>query len=191
MAMPHWWQTASGWSVSVNRYLHRQRVKQRLLGHYHTWSDFEGGVLYGSVPRVTCRDGFTVSVQGGIHSYSDPRANFGPWSAVELGFPSDPVTDNVRQYKEDESEPDENTVYAYVPVELVDEMLWLHGGIKEDYMKRLFMIRKKRKGPVVTGPDGEPWYFADKMEAKKVRDSIGSEAVVSLGPDHRRNDDGE
>lgn len=33
-------------------------------------------------------------------------------------------------------------------------------------MKKLFMIRERRKGPIVRAQDGEIIYFSNKMEAK-------------------------
>lgn len=46
--------------------------------------------------------------------------------------------------------------------------------------KRLFILRKYRKGPALEG-----LYFHDKMEAKRHRDMLGGDTVVSYGPDHR------
>lgn len=48
-------------------------------------------------------------------------------------------------------------------------------------MKRLFVIRKYKKGPIVEGK-----FFDNKQEAKKVRDSLGGDYVVSIGPDHSK-----
>jgi hypothetical protein len=50
-------------------------------------------------------------------------------------------------------------------------------------MKRLFVLRYGKGGSLVKGDDGVPLYFANKPEAKKVRDVI-KDAVVSYGPDH-------
>lgn len=49
-------------------------------------------------------------------------------------------------------------------------------------MKRLFMLRHGKGGSVVTGDDGNPLYFSNKMEAKQVRKE---NQVVSVGPDHK------
>ena len=48
-------------------------------------------------------------------------------------------------------------------------------------MKKLFIIRKGRRGPAI--PDE---FFSDKMIAKQRRDELGSEYVVSYGPDHKK-----
>jgi hypothetical protein len=52
-------------------------------------------------------------------------------------------------------------------------------------MLKLFMIREYRKGPIVRGQDEQVIYFANKMEAKELRDRLGDPAVVSLAPDHK------
>ena len=48
-------------------------------------------------------------------------------------------------------------------------------------MKKLFMIRERKKGPIFRAQDGEIVYFDNKMEAKLFRDRLGHPAVVSLG----------
>lgn len=79
-------------------------------------------------PRVVCADGFSVSIQASSFTYSNPRLNVAEgFTEVELGFPSEP-DDLIRDYAEDWSEPT-NTVYGYVPVEIVDKLLEKHGGI--------------------------------------------------------------
>ena len=37
--------------------------------------------------RLTCDDGFSISIQASTTHYSSPRTNYGPYDAVELGFP--------------------------------------------------------------------------------------------------------
>lgn len=49
-------------------------------------------------------------------------------------------------------------------------------------MKRLFIVRKYKNGPAVPG-----LFFSDKMEAKKARNELGDNAVVSYGPDHKKS----
>jgi hypothetical protein len=49
---------------------------------------------------------------------------------------------------------------------------------------RLFVLRKRRKGPVITDQFGDPIYYANKMEAKRQRDRLKGTTVVSYGPDH-------
>ena len=53
-------------------------------------------------------------------------------------------------------------------------------------MKRLFMLRSGKGGAPVKGQDGLVLYFSVKPEAKKARDEIGGNTVVSFGPDHMK-----
>ena len=86
--------------------------------------------------RAVCADGFTVSVQASEFSYCTPRDNIGPWTAVECGFPSakDPV---LEEYAEDPSAPIDKddktvqTVYPYVPSDVVMSIIESHGGLVE------------------------------------------------------------
>jgi hypothetical protein len=46
---------------------------------------------------------------------------------------------------------------------------------------KLFMLRHGQGGAIVTGDDGKPLFYSDKMVAKAARKDG---QVVSLGPDH-------
>lgn len=76
---------------------------------------------------VTCQDGFRVSIQGNETGYCNPRNNTGPYTEVELGFPNR-VDNLIMGYAEDPDNPSD-TVYAYVPSEVVLEMILKHGGM--------------------------------------------------------------
>lgn len=86
-------------------------------------------VSHWQFPKIHCVDGFTISMQCSEYHYSTPRNNTGPYTHVELGFPSARPTEEIMEYVEDADDPT-GTVYAYVPIELVVDMLVLHGGIK-------------------------------------------------------------
>ena len=79
------------------------------------------------IKRVKCLDGFSISVQANKYAYCSPRCNKGwPYSEVELGFPSelDPL---ISEYAED---PDDvKTIYGYVPINIVCQLIDKHGGI--------------------------------------------------------------
>lgn len=79
--------------------------------------------------RVTCADGFSLSVQATWGSYCSPRSNVGHWYSVEVGFPS-AKPELIMQYAEQAEIPTQ-TVYGYVPIELVEQLIELHGGIKK------------------------------------------------------------
>ena len=77
--------------------------------------------------RVVCADGFHASVQVSDSHYCEPRTNDAAhYSAVEIGFPSEsePL---ILEYAENAADPT-GTVYAYVPVDIVDEVIRKHGG---------------------------------------------------------------
>lgn len=78
-------------------------------------------------PRVRCADGYTVSVQAGEMWYSEPRLDAGWYSKVELGYPT-AVDEELQDYAENKRDL-RGTVYGFVPVKLVDEVLTKHGGI--------------------------------------------------------------
>ena len=48
------------------------------------------------VPIVRCADGFTMSVQADDFMYCTPCDSVGPWSKVEIGFPSERVEKFIR-----------------------------------------------------------------------------------------------
>jgi hypothetical protein len=80
--------------------------------------------------RITCADGFSISVQAHEGAYCRPRESDGPWHKVELGFPSEDPGKEFVQYCEDPESPTE-TVYAYVPIELVEALIARHGGFQQ------------------------------------------------------------
>ena len=82
-----------------------------------------------TIPSIVCKDGFKVSVQVGSSHYCSPRSVDGPWYQVELGFPNK-VVQEWMDYIEDYDQP-LDTVYAYVPIQLVIDAFESHGGIDE------------------------------------------------------------
>ena len=96
-----------------------------LEGNFHLRTD-------GTIRRanlIACRDGFRMSVVTGEWLYCTPRRNTGPYTAVEVGFPSKrPEPWSVwSEYAESRAAPTE-TVYPYVPVEEVRRLVESHGG---------------------------------------------------------------
>jgi hypothetical protein len=63
---------------------------------FESLSDFPEGCRYSkgyyvsidTRPRVVCQDGFSISIQANEYLYCRPRYNVGPYSKVELGYPS-------------------------------------------------------------------------------------------------------
>jgi len=90
-------------------------------------------------PAIECKDGFTMSVQARDSAYCLPREDYPdtPYTHVECGFPSStPITEALREYAEcvisDMNYTD--TVYGYVPIEVVQAELDAHGGISNGCM---------------------------------------------------------
>ena len=107
-------------------------------------------------PRIVCNDGFSVSVQASEHMYCKPRYTqwqsedgwqvingsywtsskiprnfetdrFALYESVELGYPSE-EDELINEYAEDDDYT--NTVYGYVPVNVVEQLVEKHGGFK-------------------------------------------------------------
>ena len=79
------------------------------------------GYAFPLAKRIECLDGFSLSVQTSHGAYCTPRTNVGPWDEVEVGFPSAMPT-GIMQYAEQPEKPTQ-TVYGYVPVELVEALI--------------------------------------------------------------------
>lgn len=105
----------------------RDYVNEHLQKHMKVELQTFNYTYYAHTPRFKCADGYEVSIQAREGMYCAPRRNNAcPYSAVELGFPNahDPLLD---EYCEDPSRPTD-TVYGYVPVDLVNELIEKHGG---------------------------------------------------------------
>lgn len=86
------------------------------------------GYEYPSVrPPLVCVDGLRLSVQASDGHYCHPRNNYGWYTEVECGYPSE-VIDELLPYAEDRDNPTE-TIYGHVPVELVADIIMSHGGL--------------------------------------------------------------
>lgn len=82
---------------------------------------------------VICKDGFTVSIQGGTEfHYCSPRMHCCEFESVELGFPSQ-YDELIEEYAEDDNYT--GTVYGFVPIEVVEKLIEKHGGIVDVKVK--------------------------------------------------------
>ena len=112
--------------MSINEYIKKYRIVTTYDSAYNT------AMVISRNPHVICVDGFEMSVQAGENLYSSPKALSDNYTDVEIGYPSKPE-ELLFDYAENrgDDEPDyTNTVYPYVPVELVDKVITKHGGIK-------------------------------------------------------------
>jgi hypothetical protein len=117
-----------------------------------------GHVGFSGEAKITCADGFTLSVIAGGGTYCHPRPVLcyhsadhdmvhepfapyedvahdyeGPYDQVEVGFPSERPEpwEEWRQFAEESEKPTE-TVYGYVPVGMVRVLVANHGGEREE-----------------------------------------------------------
>lgn len=81
------------------------------------------------VKEIVCRDGFRMSVQAGPHMYSTPRDWVDHYDEVEVGYPTQvevrlmPFIDGRYEFSPTD------TVYAYVPVDIINQIVEEHGGL--------------------------------------------------------------
>ena len=87
--------------------------------------------MVSQMPRLVLADGVSLSVQASKHSYSSPRDNYGPYTKVEVGFPSETPPEAWKEFAEEWDKP-MNTVYGYIPLSMVMLYIGAHGGIDRD-----------------------------------------------------------
>jgi len=81
-------------------------------------------------PRIECNDGFSMSVQSHLGAYCTPRGGDGPWTHVEVGFPSE-REGLLMEWAEQAENPTE-TVYGWVPLNVIKAVIALHEGTNEE-----------------------------------------------------------
>ena len=85
--------------------------------------------------RVICADGFEMSIQAHFGAYCSPRIdNAEKYTSVEIGFPSEREPMLI-DFADEPSYPTE-TVYGYVPVQIVTNVIAKQGGIVEGEVPR-------------------------------------------------------
>lgn len=106
----------------------RQAVLGTWKNETHNW----GNTTEQYVMRtpVVCADGFKVSIQASHSHYCQPRTYADMYGAVELGFPNAPDS-LIKEYADDYGDDIDytETVYAYVPADIVIKLINKHGGI--------------------------------------------------------------
>jgi len=82
---------------------------------------------------IVCKDGFKMSVQASEYTYCTPRIdNAQRYEAVEVGFPSrheELLMPFIDGYADMASST--NSVYGYVPAQVIVDVVAKHGGIVE------------------------------------------------------------
>jgi len=85
--------------------------------------------MYKRNRQVVCADGFIMSVQAHDGAYCEPRNdNAEKYTAVEVGFPSE-REELIMSWIDGFDNDPTDTVYAYVPVTVVTDVIVKHGGI--------------------------------------------------------------
>jgi len=81
--------------------------------------------LYG---RVHFNNGGSISIQASHTHYCEPRDNEGPYSEVEVAYPTKGTKypKSLLNYSDTPDEP----VFAYVPSHIVADIIVMNGGIK-------------------------------------------------------------
>ena len=116
------------WSkLDLGAMLHRRPIVELLDGHGQPM----GIRMVPQMPRLILADGASLSVQASKHSYSSPRDSKGPYTKVEVGFPSQKPPEAWKDFAEDWDNPT-NTVYGYIPLTMVMLYIGAHGGIDRD-----------------------------------------------------------
>ncbi|AUR87627.1 hypothetical protein NVP1101O_216 [Vibrio phage 1.101.O._10N.261.45.C6] len=95
---------------------------------------------------IELKSGLTLSIQAGEGNYSSPRTNFKHpqfqrYKEFEIGFPSKMVPEFM-PYCEDEDKPTD-TVYGWVPREVIQKVINQNGGIKQFVKPNLESIKNK------------------------------------------------
>lgn len=99
-----------------------------------TFKEGEYGTCFRK--KIICNDGFNMSVQGSQFHYCSPRKNQNWYNSMEVGFPSE-KEELMLEYAENANVPC-STVYGYVPVEIIQQIIDNHGGI--DLTKTIIQI---------------------------------------------------
>lgn len=89
------------------------------------------GAIYRVQRPIECADGFTISVQASSMHMCHPRDDTGPYTHVEIGYPSsiEPLLFSYVDFLTTEENPSwTEAVYPHVPIELAAAILELHGG---------------------------------------------------------------
>ena len=127
-------------SLSRFMYLTAPEGSREKVADENTWR------FVGIRPRIICADGFSMSVQASESHYCSPLTTYSsddfvngiPYGFVEIGFPS-AHEDSLQSYIDGDTEPDGtrtmqmNSVFAYVPLVIVTDIVHAHGDI--DYVK--------------------------------------------------------
>ena len=89
------------------------------------------GSFKNQAKRINCLDGESLSVQASSGHYCSPRDDVGPYTEVEVGYPTCSPPKSMMEFAENAENPTA-TIYAWVPVPVVREFIEDHGGFTKD-----------------------------------------------------------
>ena len=115
--------------MKINEFIQRNLKVTYPAEEYSSMKDV---LTRSRLPKIICEDGFEMSVQVGFSLYSTPKKIAKRYSAVEIGFPSEPeelIKEWAETFHQEDKTDYTDTVYPYVPVKVVDKVLKKHGGI--------------------------------------------------------------
>jgi hypothetical protein len=81
-------------------------------------------------PKIVCMDGFKMSVQGHEMTYSIPKKVGIEFEAMEIGFPSQ-QEDLIIEFIDRPGHEPTQSVYGFIPINLIEQVIEKHGGIDE------------------------------------------------------------
>ncbi len=81
-------------------------------------------------PKIVCTDGFKMSIQGNEMTYSIPKKVATEFQAMEIGFPSQ-QEDLIMEFIDRTEHDPTQSVYGYIPIDLIEKVIEKHGGIDE------------------------------------------------------------
>lgn len=121
-------------------------------------------------PHIVCGDGFAMSVQAGKGLNCLPKVNLrsGKYDKVEVRYPSEPE-ELIKEYAKDNCCLTD-TIYPYVPIETVDQIIEKHGG----------MAQIKEKSPVISLDNTQTEYKKSNVIYEELRKSIIDEVSQFL-----------
>lgn len=112
-----------------------ERAADRLLGYETTVKRLQlhlGALvpeglrgLGDFVQLIECNDETRLRILVGRFSFSWPKSDRGPYTNVEVQCPTSPPPDSWKEYNDPIG-----TTWMYIPIELVAEYIWSHGGTK-------------------------------------------------------------
>lgn len=101
--------------------------------HFTQWMQENICLEYKGMTQQCCRlvlaNGVSLSIQASGTHYSSPRETvpYSQYTAFEIGYPSERI-EALMPYCDNEDEPTD-TVYAYVPLEVLDVYIASVGGV--------------------------------------------------------------